>query len=90
MFWSKIKKKRYTPACIKVLLCKSGVHRIVSGLRVLPAPDAVALLNKIEQFLSYSSFLTLEDHVRVLSGEEEGVFAWVAANYLKGFFWTNK
>ena len=60
------------------------------GLRVLSGPAAIALLDKVEQLLTYSPFLTLEDHVRVLSGEEEGVFAWVAANYLKGFFWVDK
>lgn len=61
-----------------------------AGLRVLSGSDAMSLLGQIEKLLSYTSFLTLEDHVRVLSGEEEGVFAWVAANYLKGFFWTDK
>ena len=62
----------------------------ITGLRVLSGSNAIALLDEIERVLSYTGFLTLEDHVRVLSGEEEGVFAWVAANYLKGFFWTDK
>ena len=61
-----------------------------SGLRVLSVSATVALLETTEDFLERTTFLTQGDNTRVLSGEEEGVYAWIAANYLRGFFWTDK
>lgn len=63
-----------------------------AGLRILPINVTENLLSAIEKFLQESSknpFHTPENSVRVLSGEEEGVYAWVAANYLRGFFWSD-
>ena len=50
----------------------------------------VALLETVEAFLEKTPFLTQGDSTRVLSGEEEGVYAWIAANYLRGYFWMDK
>ena len=57
---------------------------------MLSESTTVALLETIETFLDETPFLTQGDNTRVLSGEEEGVYAWIAANYLRGFFWSNK
>jgi len=36
---------------------------------------------------SFQPFLYASSHnTRILSGEEEGVFAWIAVNYLNGVF----
>ncbi|XP_060581935.1 ectonucleoside triphosphate diphosphohydrolase 1-like isoform X2 [Ruditapes philippinarum] len=61
-----------------------------AGLRVLQINETEDLLTSIEHYMQTCPFLTPENSVRVISGEEEGVFAWVAANYLRGFFWSNK
>jgi len=43
--------------------------------------DSLMRDSSFQPFLYSSSFNT-----RVLSGEEEGVFAWIAVNYLRGVF----
>lgn len=60
-----------------------------AGVRSLSVKDSEALLKHIQEILrqpSVNPFLFKDDHVSVLSGEEEAVYAWVAANYLRGFF----
>ncbi|XP_053402634.1 ectonucleoside triphosphate diphosphohydrolase 1-like isoform X3 [Mercenaria mercenaria] len=64
-----------------------------AGLRTLQINKTENLLDAIERYMTKSPlnpFLVPENNVRVISGEEEGVYAWVAANYLRGFFWSNK
>lgn len=63
-----------------------------AGLRTLSLNDAENLLGAIDQYLRGPRvpFYTPENNVRVLSGEEEAVYAWVAANYLRGYFWSNR
>ena len=39
--------------------------------------------------LNVNPFLFKDDHVSILSGEEEAVYAWLSVNYLNGFFATN-
>lgn len=65
----------------------------VPGLRVLPESDAANLMDKIRKILSNKSlnpFVFNPQNVRILSGEEEGVFAWITVNYLKDFFGSNR
>ena len=57
---------------------------------MLSESSTIALLETVESYLEGTAFLTQGDNTRVLSGEEEGVYAWIAANYLRGFFWSNK
>ncbi|XP_060073278.1 ectonucleoside triphosphate diphosphohydrolase 8-like [Ylistrum balloti] len=64
-----------------------------AGLRVLAESDAIALMTSARQYLGNSTInpFTYNQHkVRILSGEEEGAYAWIAANYLRNFFGSNK
>ncbi|KAK3604395.1 hypothetical protein CHS0354_015529 [Potamilus streckersoni] len=64
-----------------------------AGLRIYPAPAAAKLMSVIYNILTNRAlcpFPVHADGVRILSGEEEGVYAWVAANYLRNFFWSDK
>ncbi|CAL1527535.1 unnamed protein product [Lymnaea stagnalis] len=60
-----------------------------AGVRKLTASDATRLLDGVRSVLANttaSPFLYSPSRVNVLSGEEEGVYSWIAANYLLGFF----
>lgn len=60
-----------------------------AGLRFLKEEKATALMNMVRNVLSDKrnhGFVYSERSVRILSGEEEGVFAWITANYHNGFF----
>ncbi|XP_059140159.1 ectonucleoside triphosphate diphosphohydrolase 1-like [Physella acuta] len=60
-----------------------------AGLRFLPANDAKRLMEGTKSLLQdkdFSPFVYTPAGVEILSGEEEGVYAWIAANYLLGFF----
>ncbi|CAG5120553.1 unnamed protein product [Candidula unifasciata] len=64
-----------------------------AGMRFLSADDATALVDNIKEVFQNSSlspFLYKPAGVGILSGEEEGVYSWVAANYLLGFFNENR
>ncbi|KAL8565130.1 hypothetical protein ACOMHN_003917 [Nucella lapillus] len=64
-----------------------------AGMRVLPAEDAKNLLQGVREVLgnaSLSPFLYRPHHVTILSGEEEAVYAWLAVNYLRGFFSSHR
>ena len=47
-------------------------------------------INDIFMDKNISPFMYAAKNSRILSGEEEGVFAWIAVNYLKGFFSDNE
>lgn len=60
-----------------------------AGMRLLAEPNANAVMNKINELLldgSFNPFRYASRNTRILSGEEEGSFAWIAVNYLQGFF----
>ncbi|KAL3874091.1 hypothetical protein ACJMK2_037154 [Sinanodonta woodiana] len=64
-----------------------------AGLRIYPGPTAAKLISAIYNLLANRTLCPFPVHaegVRILSGEEEGVYAWVAANYLRNFFWSDK
>merc|ERR1712183_489880 len=54
------------------------------GVRMLPLPKRKALLEELRRYLasSKSPFFKSPYTVRVISAEEEGVYGWLAANYL--------
>lgn len=59
--------------------------RATGGTRALPPAARALLMDNIRILLSNSTFCPFYfqlDSARVLSGEEEAVFAWTAANYL--------
>jgi golgi apyrase len=60
-----------------------------AGMRLLPDVQRNALLKQICSFTrSYTRFLIpdCDLHVQVIPGETEGLYGWVAANYLLGGF----
>lgn len=57
-------------------------------MRLLLEEKATAVMDKIHKILSDRSknpFNYELLNTRILSGEEEGAFAWITANYINGF-----
>ncbi|XP_061166213.1 ectonucleoside triphosphate diphosphohydrolase 3-like [Saccostrea echinata] len=64
-----------------------------AGLRFLEEEKAINLMNTVRSVLSDKrshKFKYSERSVRIISGEEEGVFAWITANYHNGFLASNQ
>ncbi|RUS78602.1 hypothetical protein EGW08_013637 [Elysia chlorotica] len=61
-----------------------------AGFRFMSGPSVQSLLHLTRSVMSNSSINPFHFSetvgVAVLSGEEEGVYSWIAANYLNGFF----
>jgi len=60
-----------------------------AGMRLLPKSQQEALLANTCSYLQNHSRFQLPDcdiHVRVIPGETEGLYGWIAANYLLGGF----
>lgn len=71
-------------------IAKTPIYLMATaGMRLLLETDADAVMKKIHVLLSDKSvnpFRYKRIQSRVLSGEEEGVFGWLAVNYLNNFF----
>lgn len=77
----KVPQPRYLGNAVRV--------RYVTGMRLVEGDRAEAILAKINSLLSNPDFSPFRHHrrnVRILSGEEEGAFAWLAVNYFMGYF----
>lgn len=62
---------------------------LVTGLRLLAADRAEAVMQQVDELLRdgmLNPFKYAYRNIRILSGEEEGVFAWLAVNYLNRYF----
>jgi Golgi apyrase len=60
-----------------------------AGMRLLPEVQRAALLKQICSYTRFYTKFLLPDcdlHVQVISGETEGLYGWIAANYLLGGF----
>ena len=60
-----------------------------AGVRLLPEDQRNGLLNEVCSYAQSKTRFLLPDcsiHVRVIPGEVEGLYGWVAANYLLGGF----
>ncbi|CAO2163257.1 unnamed protein product [Urochloa humidicola] len=55
-----------------------------AGLRLLDAAAAESVLESCRDVLRQSGFLFQDEWATVISGAEEGIYAWVAANYALG------
>ena len=56
-----------------------------AGLRMLPVEDQEAILASCRAFLhAQSPFRFKDEWARVLAGDDEGIYGWVAANYATG------
>ncbi|KAG5175334.1 nucleoside phosphatase family-domain-containing protein, partial [Tribonema minus] len=60
--------------------------RATGGMRQLPVAQRARIMDHIRWFLysEESPFYFEYDFARVVSGEEEGIYAWAAINFLKG------
>lgn len=58
--------------------------RATAGMRLLTADEREAVLASIRERLRRTNFLFEEDFAVVATGEEEGIYGWLAVNYLKG------
>lgn len=60
-----------------------------AGMRLLPRDQQRALLSEICTYFRQESQFSLPDcntHIQVIPGETEGLYGWIAANYLLGGF----
>ena len=60
-----------------------------AGVRLLEKPQQTALLNEICSYARDHSAFSLPDcdlHIQVIPGDTEGLYGWIAANYLLGGF----
>ena len=59
------------------------------GLRLLSESNALAIIEEVEHLLddaTINPFWHDASSIRILSGEGEGTFSWLATNYLNGYF----
>ncbi|KAK4176997.1 nucleoside phosphatase family-domain-containing protein [Triangularia setosa] len=60
-----------------------------AGMRLLPAVQQSALTREICYYLRSNTQFSLPDcdmHIQVIKGETEGLYGWIASNYLLGGF----
>lgn len=60
-----------------------------AGMRLLPEQQQQTLLRNICSYIRSETDFSLPDcdvHIQVISGETEGLYGWIAANYLLGGF----
>ncbi|KAL3427366.1 GDA1/CD39 family protein [Phlyctema vagabunda] len=60
-----------------------------AGVRLLPQMQQTALLREVCTYARANSNFSLPDcdlHIQVIPGETEGLYGWIAANYLLGGF----
>ena len=60
--------------------------KATAGLRLIPSDESEAVLESVRTFLSDKSkspFMFQPSHAKIISGNEEGGFGWIAFNYLK-------
>ncbi|KAL4422474.1 hypothetical protein ABPG75_008671 [Micractinium tetrahymenae] len=55
-----------------------------AGLRLLPDGKADVILQEVRDWLRKHPFKFADDDVKILSGVDEGAFAWLTLNYLLG------
>ncbi|KAH6635219.1 nucleoside phosphatase family-domain-containing protein [Chaetomium sp. MPI-SDFR-AT-0129] len=60
-----------------------------AGMRLLPQSQQTALTDEICSYLRRNTRFSLPDcglHIQVIKGETEGLYGWIASNYLLGGF----
>ena len=62
--------------------------KATAGMRELPLAQSDAVMFEVRKYLGDTTknpfFFRDPEHARILSGEEEGAYGWIAINYLKG------
>ena len=93
----RIKCTGYTLELIKSVYNCASSHTtsvyFVSGMRLMLAGDADRIISRVDSLLQNASinpFKYQSSNARIISGEEEGAFAWIALNYLRDVFTHSK
>ncbi len=61
-----------------------------AGMRMIPSIAQKRILEELRQHIRlHYRFLFNDRHVEIITGKQEGVFAWIATNYLLGRFSHN-
>jgi apyrase len=64
-------------------LARTSLHlRATAGMRLLPEPEQDEILASVRRYLESLPFG--DTSARVISGEEEGIYGWIAVNYVLG------
>lgn len=61
--------------------------KATGGLRALPRPYRLELVKQVRELFynkTFNPFFFEEEHARVISGEEEAIYGWVATNFVTG------
>ena len=54
-----------------------------AGMRMIPEADQNAILSELRANVpKVTNFIFSDNHVDIISGKEEGVYAWISANYV--------
>ena len=66
--------------------CTPVAVKATAGLRLLPGSESADILHAVEERIHdlYPFKLLEEDGVTIMDGKDEGVYAWITANYLLG------
>lgn len=58
-----------------------------AGMRLLPEQTQNAILDDLRKDIPKNySFILSANHIQVISGKDEGIYSWIAINYLMGKF----
>ena len=66
-----------------------SMFSFILGMRLVPEEKATAMMNVVDNVFrnpDINPFISTPSSARILSGEEESVFAWIDINYNRGFF----
>ena len=66
--------------------CTPVAVKATAGLRLLPGSQSADILHAVEERIhdSYPFKMIEKDGVTIMDGKDEGVYAWITANYLLG------
>ena len=76
---------------ISMRSCTPVAVKATAGLRLLPGSQSADILHAVEEriHVSYPFKMLEKDGVTIMDGKDEGVYAWITANYLLGTIKSN-
>ena len=75
---------RHSASYLHLSSCTPVAVRATAGLRLLGPQESTEILNVVEDHLlsAYPFILPDRDAAVIMDGRDEGVYAWITANYL--------